>query len=793
MRRCRVSQPGRGDCMPEHLLLPNPRPLQSRRAGGAGGGTPDRQRGQHGSHLRQQLQVARAPRQLNAGIDPDLVFKVRATSRPDDSGFEGRGLEILGESLDFTYFVLSSDSGASLDTAIQRYTRSGELRSFFNQINDIEPYGADDRTGPGIEEFRSISAGALVVDVLIWPSGSINEARRRAGNVEEIVRANDGRVLLRSVTSRRSYLRVEISSVGLEDLLNTSVIELVRTPPVPFLDFRDWRSLGVTSLSRVDEEGEVVGVLDDSPESGHVLLTGLVLSDESLAPPSYSWQQRGTHGTEVVGRILFPTLHEELRDALPITAVGAVRVVRVLEPDPARPDQAPRFAAYAPPHDLVADAIRHLHSAHGIRVFNLSFGYTEPFNDLHLGPLTETLDDLVRELGVVVVVPTGNAPIDIHGHTPSGHHVIDDKPEYFFTPEHRLAEPGPAALAVTVGALALSGAPAEMPGRVGWRAVSEANEAAPFSRSGPGLGTNSRRVNKPDVIHFGGNTVVNDSGIAVYNDLGASLVSTSTRGHGGQVFAAVNGTSYAAPAVARVAADIAYAYPDASANLIRALLATGSTIPAPAEIHHEVHRRGRVYGLGLPSVERAISSGATRVTMTYDGSTPVDTVQIHPLPVPEEFRRGSRRDRIIGVALAFDPPVRRQRREYLAGTMRFDVYRDMDADELAQILKRQDPDDPADMVRDRRRLNLTPGTTAFTHSTLQLRSWVGRNSFVNDDETFLIAVTHKAQTWARDDPAYTVQTYAIAATLEDRDLDTVNLHEVLKQQLRVPTRVRLRV
>lgn len=779
--------------MPEHLLLPNPRQLQSRRTSGAGGGAPNRQRGQHGSHLRQQLSTARAPRQLNAGVDPDLVFKIKAGSRPEDSAFEGRGLQILGETVDFTYFVLSSDHGASLEDAIQRYVRTGELRSFFNQIDDIEPYGPVDRTGPGIDELTAAApAGTSIVDVSIWPSGSLSEAQRRAGIVEAILAENNGAVLLRSISSRRSYLRVQVSADGLEDLLNTSVIELVRTPPVPFLDFRDWRNLDVVSLSRVDEASEVVGVLDDSPESSHPLLNGLVLSDESLAPASYQWQQRGTHGTEVVGRVLFPTLHEELRDALPLTAVGATRVVRILEPDPARRDHPPRFATYTTPHDLIEEAIRHLHGTYGVRVFNLSVGYSEPFNDVHLGPFTETIDDLVRELGIVVVVPTGNVPADLSARTPSGHHVIDDKPEYFFSPEHRLAEPGPAALAVTVGALALSGAAAEMPGRVGWRAAADANEAAPFSRSGPGLGTNSRRANKPDVTHYGGNTVINDSGNVVPNELGASLVSTSTKGAGGQIFAAVNGTSFAAPAVARVAADISYAYPDASANLIRALLVTGSKHTAPADALQEPYRRSRIYGLGLPSVQRATSSEATRVTMTYDGSMPVDTVQIHPLPIPEEFRRGSRRDRVISVALAFDPPVRRQRREYLAGTMKFDLYRDIDADELAAMLQRQDPDDPSDMINDRRRLDLQPGVNTFTHSTLQLRTWLGRNSFVNDDETFLIAVTHKAQTWARNDPSYEHQSYALAATLEDRELATADLHQILRQQLQVPVRVRLR-
>jgi len=778
--------------MPEHLLLPNPRQLQSRRAGGAGGGTPDRQRGPHGTHLRQQLGSARAPVQLNAGVDPDLVFKIKAKARPEDSSFEGRGLQILGETVDYTYFVLAADHGAALDGDIQKYIQNGSLRSFFNQIDDIEPYGPEDRTGPGISNPDASLSGTTVVDVSVWPSGTYQEAQRRAGIIDLVVSGNNGQVLLRSVSARRSYFRVRITVAGLSDLLNTSVVELVRTPPVPFLDFRDWRNLDVTTMSRVEETSEVVGVLDDSPESAHALLDGLVLSDESLAPSGYVWQQRGSHGTEVVGRVLFPALQEELRDAKPITAVGAVRVVRILEPDPRRAENPPRFATYAPPHVLVEEAIRRLHGTYGVRVFNLSVGYSEPFNHLHVGPLTETLDDLARELAIVIVVPSGNAPIDLGARTPSGHHIIDDKPEFFFSPEHRIAEPAPAALAVTVGSLALSGAPAEIPSHVGWRAAATEDEASPFSRGGPGLGTNVKRANKPDLTHYGGNTVVNDTGGPVFNDPGASIISTSTRGPSGSIFAAVNGTSYAAPAVARVAADIAYAYPDASANLIRALLASGSVHTNPATSLGEPHKRNRIYGHGRPTTPAAIASDAHRVTMTFDGSMPVDTVQIHPVPVPDEFRSGARRERRITVALAFDPPVRRQRREYLAGTMKFEVYRDTDPDDLAQILQRQHPDDPSDPIKDRRKLNFQPGVNTFTHSTLQLRGWVSKQSFPNDADTFYIAVTHKAQTWARQSPDYKLQNYALAVRLEDRDLVTANLHQILRAKLSIPTRVRLR-
>lgn len=686
---------------------------------------------------------------------------------------------------------MSEDNGTALSAAISNYSSRGALHTFFNAVNDIEPYGPDDRRGAGVRDLTGFS-GTIVVDVALWAASNHAEAVQRASTVESVLASSQGRVLLRSTSARRNFLRVEVDEQGLQDLLEISVVEVVRTPPVPFLDFREWRDLSLDELILSKESSATVGVLDDAPATAHPLLEGLIQSVDSLAPEGYQWQMQGHHGTEVVGRVLYPNLAEEIRELRPIAAVGTVRVVRILEPDPHRADSPPMFAGYDFPHEIVSQAIRHLHDTYGVRIFNLSVGYAEPFDDLHVGPLTETIDDLVRELNIVIVVPTGNTGTTMDGRTDSGHHVLHDKPEYFFSPEYRLAEPGPAALAVTVGSMALSGAPAEIPNRYGWQAVSVQDELSCFSRTGPGLGTAVKRMNKPDVSHYGGNLVINDSGYIVRNDPGTGMVTPSYRSGDGRLFASVIGTSFAAPAVARVAADIAHAYSDSSANLIRALLVSGAAPTAPASTIGDLHRRKGMYGNGRPSSRRSIDSEAKRTTMTYDGAMPIDTVQIHPLPLPEIFRRGSGGERTITVALAFDPPVRRQRREYLASSMKLDIYRNIDPDELAEMLIKQDPDDAMDLIKDKRRLKMTPGSNSFTNSTLQLRQWTARNSFTDDDETFFIVVTHKAQTWARSSPDYETQSYALAVTLEDQNLVQADLHQLLTQQVRVPARVRVR-
>src|SRR4051794_7564081 len=89
------------------------------------------------------------------------------------------------------------------------------------------------------------------------------------------------------------------------------------------------------------------------------------------------------------------------------------------------------------------------------------------------------------------------------------------RPEEFFRSKylsdaaHRLTEPGPAALALTVGAVAHSDAPAARPGspRLRDQAIAGVGHLSPFSRTGPGIGTAASRTNKPDLVADGGNWV----------------------------------------------------------------------------------------------------------------------------------------------------------------------------------------------------------------------------------------------------------------------------------------------
>jgi hypothetical protein len=124
--------------------------------------------------------------------------------------------------------------------------------------------------------------------------------------------------------------------------------------------------------------------------------------------------------------------------------------------------------------------------------------------------------------------------------------------------------------------------------------------------------------------------------------------------------------------------------------------------------------------------------------------------------------------------------------------MQLDLYRAIDIDDLVDIVSRQDPDDPNPPIRDRRRVShLKLGVDSFRSSTLQLRTWQARQLDLNDGETYLLAVTHRTQTWARNTD-YERQKYALAVTVADEARTDVDLFALITERIRLPAQVRVR-
>jgi subtilisin family serine protease len=789
--------------MSDHLELPEPVALADRRQGTAGGSTEHRDPPTHGRALHGDLDEVRAApvRRVVDGVDPRRVFKIRSQTRLTDAELGARDLQLLGDTEDWTYIVVPDDvSVAELYRAIDAYASGGvdgasaPLAGFFDRVGRIEPYGPDDRAAAQLNEARAAGVWPVMVDIVVWPSPDQAEAARRVADVQRALDQYDGTMRGSDTRAQTTVVRASCGEVALEAVLDLMVVERVRLPLAPLLEPSTWLTAQPDDLTLPPPLDAIVGVLDDGIAAGHPLLAGVVVASYEF-PEAHSWKPIGPHGTMVAGLAAYGGFEDVLSTGggdlpQPVRIVAA----RVLEPDGTGIPLSTHLPSGEPDHEVIESAIRHLHAEHGVRVFNMSvtdrFAYSGP----HASVLTETIDRLARELDLVIVIAAGNRPFAMDGTTLDGAHALHDYPTYLHDDEARLAEPATAANAISVGSLGLSDAPVTASGTsyVDHHAIAGKNRPSPFSRTGPGV---AARV-KPEFVHHGGDLVWTGTNLND-QDLGASCISLNVD-YPSRLFRVASGTSFAAPRVANLAARVNARYPKASGNLIRALLAVAARHPESTELGLSDEELFRTLGLGVPRTDHVTESFSNRVVMVSEGEIACDTALIHPIPIPEAFVRG-RSDRSISIALAYDPPVRRQRREYLGGRIKIDLFRNVDLDDLRDLMGRQDPEDRQGLPADRRRIQqkLRPTGTIALGSTLQVRRWDARAaSSLNPDDgdTYHAVLTHVRESWADRLPEeYTEQGYAIAVELWDRDRLDVDLYNLVQNQVEVPARVRIRI
>jgi hypothetical protein len=737
-----------------------------------------------------------APRVVVEGVDPRFVFKVRATTRLD---LNPRGLTFLGDTPDWTYFVVPHDADASqLLSDLAKY-ESGDgprvLEGFFGSIEGIEPYSAGDRRGPGLPE--GPFGGTHVTDVHVWPSKDRVEAQSRLADIRRVVDRFDGSVLAVDDREASTTIRVSVGRDALDALLDLMVVQQARSPIEPFLEPSDWIAAREPDVSAPPPIDVVVGIVDGGVQLGHPLLSGAV---SDVTPGGQGKGPFGTHGTMVAGLAAYGDFEPALREDEQLPAPARVAVVRVLEPDPGD-ERRTRFAGSEPEHMVVERAIRVL-CDHGCRIVNLSIADPDAYSGPHVSAWTETLDRLARDLDIVIVTAAGNRPIPAHGELEDGIHVRHHYPTYSLDEAARIAEPSVAANVITVGSLARSGAAARADGRSHPEdiAVAKADELSPFSRTGPGVnGTHESGALKPEFVHYGGNLVWTGLNRITDLDPGASIVSTSLAPDG-RLFAVGSGTSFAAPRVARAAAAVLDSRPDASANLVRALLGASAALPEAADRQFEDEGDGyRAFGYGVPDGRRATESDPTRVVMIHEGEVGCNGAVIHPIPIPEVFATGQA-DRVITVAVACDPPVRRQRREYTAGHLGLDFYRALGIDEVEAIVRRQvGGEEAVPLPKNRVRVvsKLRPSAQTCEASTLQVRRWKaadGRSLSPDDGDTYYLVVKHYMEAWAAQlADAYSSQRYALVVQIEDRTRVDLDLHALLLSRLRAEAEARIRL
>ncbi|WP_157860970.1 S8 family serine peptidase [Bradyrhizobium viridifuturi] len=334
---------------------------------------------------------------------------------------------------------------------------------------------------------------------------------------------------------------------------------------------------------------------------------------------------------------------------------------------------------------------------------------------------------------------------------------------------------------ITVGALAHGeGLDEDGADDVRVRPITRLHEPAPFSRVGPGPGG----AIKPDVVEIGG-TLIFDPVVARLRggeDVGSAGVLTLYHSYLDRLFTAGSGTSYAAPRVAFSAAQILSRFPQASANLVRAVIVGSAEIPQAAQERLQLlgnDATRAICGHGLVDLERAAFSDDARVTLYAEDELALDHFAVYRIPIPEPFQAANG-ERCIRVTLAFDPPVRHTRTDYAGVGMSFRLVRGCQPDLIFDHYRKREQDDgPFPELAARYNCNLVPGPQAREKGTVQSATVTFKRGVEEYGDSYYLVVRCESG-WATH-----IDRQEFAIVVELLQKAEVQLYERVRQRIRV--------
>ncbi|MCA1322880.1 S8 family peptidase [Herbaspirillum sp. alder98] len=686
-----------------------------------------------------------------------------------ESDWEHLGLTVVSSDEDRTLVLFSSsDDMAEFRRRLEAYAgdipvgqRNPAYQNFISTIEEIGNVEPRDRIGVRLREdgYREIedfqNDAMLVLDLEIWDLGRRELRERKIEEITSYIEAMEGEVFDQYIGPSITLLRLRASGAVIRLLLRVEEVSSIDLPPEPDIVTGEAFNLEIQDLppvNAIDDGMPVIGILD-SGINNHPLIQDLIVGAIGV-PPELGEADDFGHGTRVSGIAVFGDLGAQLASGQLMRGARLCSAKVV--------DRTGNF----PERKLVAsqmkEAITALNRDHGCRIFVIALAdIKSQYTGGKVGVWAATLDELARDLDVLIVVSAGNR-------SPRGGNRIEqavtEYPGYLLEPANRFYEPAGALNVLTVGSIAQGhGIDDVLGANVGVRPITSELEPSPFTRIGPGVEGST----KPDVVDIGGTLVYDPlTGLRRGENLPSAGVLTLHHLPLDRLFTSGSGTSYSAPLVAFKASQLLRVLPTASANLVRALLVGSASVPDPAKLKLQGFTEDEirsVCGHGQIDLERAAYSDDARVVLYAEGDLQVDHFAVYHVPIPEPFQTENG-TRSIRVTLAFDPPVRHSRVDYTGIGMNFRLLRGCTSEEVFEHYRRR-PQDEGEVPEIPKKFNCTllPGPQSREKSTVQTACATFKRDIGTYGDSYYLVVRCEGG-WAAE--SVVLQRFALVVEIE---------------------------
>lgn len=708
----------------------------------------------------------------------DLVFKIKTTRNVSDEQFRedlrragvdtiwsasGKNAEWIVSTADPTFEKLKDKivTRAQVDKA-----------SFVDNIDDFEQITFEDKEGEILKKYPMGAVETATLHVsLARKENDVDDLKLDAA-IQKIIKLTETHGLQvhdMLKTENLCLLLVSANKKLAQEVMKIDLVSKVdRTPTFRFENilFKDLKSISQISPPPSDAHGVLIM---DSGIIQHPLLTDAIPSGGINGLPDKREKDDRSHGTMVSGIALHGDVQKCIDD-------GKFQPEIFIYSSKLFYQNGNSTTTYENKlfEKLLIESLEEMIRKYPkCKVINLSFGIPENIlrDNQKQFDLAALIDDLsVTHKEIIFVISIGNIDLQFSQR--------NRYPDYLSNGhgEIRMMDPSSSVHAITVGALQNNGDLKDMP--------------STLTRIGPGL----NGMIKPEMIETGGG--FHESVVVLNPDFKQRL------------FTLNRGTSFSAPKISNYLARMMNVYPDASRNLIKALLISSSKIPNNLPLGLPIPDSSisnvnylkilSIYGHGKPNFENAKMSNDDRVVFVYDGSIQIDHVRYFTINLPDEFIN-TKGEKEISVTLVFDPIIRKQRADYLGTRMEFHLFRNVSIDDVQlkynkmdlTEINNEDEDSEGKIPEElvgyeiklrptnslRKKSNHQKGSVKMTH-----------RSEINGTFPLVLALVCQKR-WKMDEN--TMQNFAVVVTLEHSQ--HIDLYNRIKTVNRIESQARPRV
>ncbi len=658
--------------LPERFTTPN--------SGGSGFQFKLRDRQQHGQMLlgqlqevdrkaREQIQVAPAEKVIEKGcyveFESDPGYELRVESLKDAR--QGIKLVTVSE-------IISNSADGEKQMRATVFVPEGKIGKFIQKVENYLDPAKDTATGNRANQplVNSISTIRLATLKSLWTDdGMFPEKDQEIW--WEIWLRTDG-----TETERTEIVR-QVRELAIEAKLQTSENELIfpdttvlliRANPeqlghslfllnvlaevrcakeladfftnLKYEEQHEWITEALSRITAPNEDAPAVCLIDTGVSQEHPLIKcGLREQDMDSYSPDWGNSDTDGHGTELAGLGLYGDLTELLLSSEQITLKHRLESVKILR-DRNRQEHEPelygkvttecmaRAEIFAPDRQRVYCLAT---SAKDSRDRGRPSSWSAAIDQFASGAMEE------ERKKRLILIAAGNADPYAPGTYPDKN-LTDE-----------VHDPGQSWNALTVGAYTEKDSinPDESPG---WTPLAPKGALCPTSTTS--LTWESKWPFKPDVVFEGGNMATHLEE-RWPNDLESLQLLTTNKNWRSDLLTVTRATSASTALASRMCAQIIAEYPQFWPETIRGVLAhsaewTSAMCPFPQQwppSKPEVERILRVYGYGVPSLERALYSARNSLTLIVqdsiqpffkdeDGTIKTNEMKLHALPWPRE-------------------------------------------------------------------------------------------------------------------------------------------------------------